>query len=296
MSLPLVSVIIPFFNVEPFLRETIESVFNQDYTNWQLILVDDGSTDDSTTIAKEYASKFPSKVFYTNHPAKENRGVCATRNLGIKNAIGEIIAFLDSDDVWSRKKLSEQIGLVLKYPNVAMFCEASVYWYSWDQTNKKDDIVFVGVPADHIYQPPYLALHLYPLKKAAAPCPSSIIIRRELLNKIGGFEEIFVGKVAFFEDQAFLFKVYMNAPVFVSSSSNNFYRIHKKSAMAPAREQREYKRAGVKFFLIWAKTYLNRNGNANREIVAVLNKALDKYESNLIRKIWKKFKSTFYRV
>ncbi len=61
---PLVSVIVPFFNGEEFLAETIESVLEQEYTNWELLLIDDGSTNKSTEIAKDFAFKYPDKVFY----------------------------------------------------------------------------------------------------------------------------------------------------------------------------------------------------------------------------------------
>jgi glycosyltransferase involved in cell wall biosynthesis len=62
-NMPLVSVVIPFFNAEIYLKETIESVLNQDYTDWELILIDDGSSDGSTSIAKEYAEKYLHKIF-----------------------------------------------------------------------------------------------------------------------------------------------------------------------------------------------------------------------------------------
>ncbi|MBD0332076.1 MAG: glycosyltransferase family 2 protein, partial [Chitinophagaceae bacterium] len=71
---PLVSIVTPFLNVEVFLRDTIESVLEQDYKNWELILVDDGSTDRSTEIAKEYASQYPRQIFYYEHENHSNLG------------------------------------------------------------------------------------------------------------------------------------------------------------------------------------------------------------------------------
>ena len=93
---PLVSVITPVFNVESFLRETIASVLNQQYTNWELILIDDGSTDGSAEIAKSYSSKFPGKIFYYEHEDHVNRGASPSRNLGLAKVKGELISFLDS--------------------------------------------------------------------------------------------------------------------------------------------------------------------------------------------------------
>ncbi|MDJ0799822.1 MAG: glycosyltransferase family 2 protein, partial [Calothrix sp. MO_167.B12] len=96
-----ISCIIIFFNAgEQFFIEAIESVFAQTYENWELLLVDDGSTDGSTEIALRYAQKYPEKVRYLEHKEHQNRGMSATRNLGIRHAKGEYITFLDADDVW----------------------------------------------------------------------------------------------------------------------------------------------------------------------------------------------------
>lgn len=293
MSLPLVSIIVPFLNVEEFIKETIESVLAQEYQNWQLILIDDGSTDNSTIIAKDYSNRFPDKVLYLEHYGHLNKGVCASRNLGIKKAKGELVAFLDSDDVWKREKLSEQIALVKKYPQVSMFCESSIYWKTWEQGEDVDTTVQVGVETDKIYQPPYLALNLYPFKKkASAPCPSSILIKKSAMKEIGGFEESFVGRVAFIEDQAFLFKAYLHLPVYVSSACNNYYRLRRKSAMEVAREKRRYKRYGQYVFFKWAKSYAKAKKINLKELDEALKNAIRKYKPRLLHQAWEKLTIT----
>ena len=99
-SKPLVSGIIIFLNAEKFIEEAIDSVFAQTYDNWELLLVDDGSTDRSTKIAQQYAQHYLAKVRYLEHENHQNLGMSATRNLGIRNVKGKYIAFLDADDVW----------------------------------------------------------------------------------------------------------------------------------------------------------------------------------------------------
>src|SRR5713226_10047705 len=94
----LVSVIMIFLDEEKFIREAIESVFPQTYDNWELLLVDDGSTAGSTDIARRYAEQHPGKVRYLDHEGHRNRGMSASRNLGIRHARGDYIAFLDADD------------------------------------------------------------------------------------------------------------------------------------------------------------------------------------------------------
>src|SRR6266542_3309857 len=96
----LVSVVVPFWNASAFLEEAIASVFAQTFQSWELLLIDDGSSDGSTEIAKRYAERFPGRVRYFEHERHANRGVAASRNLGVRHAKGPYIAFLDADDVW----------------------------------------------------------------------------------------------------------------------------------------------------------------------------------------------------
>src|SRR5688572_13258936 len=90
---PLVTAITIFLNAERFFEEAIKSVFDQTYDQWELLLVDDGSTDGSTQIARWYAEGFPGKVRLLEHPGHENRGMSASRNLGLEHARGEYVAF-----------------------------------------------------------------------------------------------------------------------------------------------------------------------------------------------------------
>ncbi|MEI6332277.1 MAG: glycosyltransferase family A protein [Pseudanabaena sp. ELA645] len=108
-KLPMISVIIPFYNRELYLAEAVESVLNQTYTNTELILVDDGSTDKSAAIARSY----PVKYHY-----QTNKGIGAARNAGISLATGDFFAFLDSDDIWTRDKLAKQMAAFEANPNL----------------------------------------------------------------------------------------------------------------------------------------------------------------------------------
>src|SRR5690348_1999757 len=105
---PLVSVIMIFLNAEKFMEEAIESVLAQGYSNWELCLVDDGSCDSSTSLARHYARLYPEKVCYLEHDEHQNRGTGPSRNLGIQAASGEYVTFLDADDVWLPHKLEQQ--------------------------------------------------------------------------------------------------------------------------------------------------------------------------------------------
>src|SRR5919107_1887161 len=108
-SRPLVSTVVAFLNGERFIEEAIESVLAQTYDNWELLLVDDGSTDGSTRIALQCAEQYPAKVRYLEHLGHQNCGMSASRNLGVSRAKGQYIAFLDADDVWLPHKLQQQV-------------------------------------------------------------------------------------------------------------------------------------------------------------------------------------------
>ena len=110
-SMPLVSVITPSYNSLTFIRETIESVQAQSYPHWEMIIVDDQSKDDSVHVIQRYAEQDPRIKLI---PLTQNVGAADARNVAIKQAKGDYIAFLDSDDVWLPTKLAEQIAFMQK--------------------------------------------------------------------------------------------------------------------------------------------------------------------------------------
>jgi teichuronic acid biosynthesis glycosyltransferase TuaG len=112
MSSGLVSVIMPAYNAEKYIVETIESVIDQIYTNWELIVIDDGSTDNTATIVKEYAAK-DNRIRYIQ---QSHQRQARARNNGLLHASGELIAFLDADDIWMPDKLEVQVELMNRYP------------------------------------------------------------------------------------------------------------------------------------------------------------------------------------
>ena len=118
MKEELVSIITPVYNCEKFLPKTIESVIDQTYKNWELLLVDDCSTDKSSKTAKEYQKK-DKRIKYIK--LKENSGAAVARNTALENSKGRFIAYLDSDDLWSKEKLKKQIDFMIKN-NYAFTC------------------------------------------------------------------------------------------------------------------------------------------------------------------------------
>lgn len=141
---PLVSIITPVYNAEPFLAETVNSVLVQSYENWELFLLDDGSSDRSRDMIKSFAAQDDRirAVFLTG-----NEGAARTRNAGIQLANGRFIAFLDSDDVWFAEKLPRQIPFMIK--NDISFCLTDYCKMSEDGSIVSEPL---GMPAKMTYE------------------------------------------------------------------------------------------------------------------------------------------------
>jgi glycosyltransferase involved in cell wall biosynthesis len=273
--MPRVSAIIIFYNGERYFAEAIDSVLAQNFRDFELLLVDDGSTDGSTAIARDYEARHPGRVRYLEHPGHANRGMSATRNLGLAHAQGEYVAFIDADDRWHPDKLADQIGIMDRHPELAAVCGTVRYWYSW--AGRKDVDVPTGHVQDRLVPPPEASLALYPLGKAAAPCPSDLMLRRDVVMALGGFEEHFTGPRQMYEDQGFLAKLYISAPVWFASKVWLDYRQHADSIVS------EVKRGGGvaevrHYFLRWFETYLAGRPEPNDpRVIRALNRALRPY-------------------
>jgi glycosyltransferase involved in cell wall biosynthesis/SAM-dependent methyltransferase len=278
---PLVSVIIIFFNAKKYIWEAITSVFNQRYSNWELLLVDDGSTDGSTEIARQYVELYPDKVRHLEHERHQNRGMSATRNLGIRNAKGDYIAFLDADDLWFPEKLERQVAIMQSYPDAAMLYGATQYWYGWTgnpEDIQRDYIPNLDVEPDRLYPAATLSTLLYPLGKGCAPCPSDLLLRRKMVEQIGGFEDHFRGPYQLYEDQGFLAKMYLKHAVFVSSECWDRYRIHPESCVSTVTGSGKYDTVR-QYFLDWFEQYLSREGYKEGPVWHALQEALLPYRS-----------------
>jgi glycosyltransferase involved in cell wall biosynthesis/SAM-dependent methyltransferase len=249
-----------FLNAERFMEEAIASVYAQTYTDWELILVDDGSTDASTAIALRHVEEGGGQVRYAEHDGHVNRGMSPSRNHGIHQARGQLIAFLDADDVWEPAKLEEQVAILTAEPRAAAVFGAPLYWRRWnpDEEEGSDDIPGLGCEAGVLIEPPALSFSLAPLGEGPVPCPSDVMVRREAVSRVGGFEPRFRGA---YEDTAFFVKLFLREPVITADRQWTRYRLHPDSCMALAVKERRYQSIRL-FFLNWFEEYLSRHGLA----------------------------------
>jgi glycosyltransferase involved in cell wall biosynthesis/SAM-dependent methyltransferase len=271
---PLVSVVVIFLDEERYLGEAVESVLAQTYDAWELLLVDDGSTDGSTELARAYADREPGRVRYLEHPGHRNLGMSASRNRGLREARGEYVAFLDADDIWMPAKLADQVALIEAHPMAAAAYGPSEWWYSWtgDPADARRDFIYpLGVETERVIQPPSL-LTSYLKRQATTPCPSSILVRREVAIGVGGFEESFCGDAQLYEDQVFLAKLHTAVPVVVGTACWTRYRQRPDSCVASVKRAGG-DRAVRRRFLAWLEGYLRSKGIMDPELWSAVRSA-----------------------
>lgn len=257
---PCVSVVTIFHDAERFLADSIESVLEQSFRDWELILVNDGSSDGSVAIARRYVDRFPDRLRLVEHPGGVNRGMSASRNLGISVARGRYIALLDADDVYLPGKLEHQVALLDSLPDVGVAFGRTQLWRSWtgDPADAhRDSFRSVGVPPGTIVRPPdFIPLVVRSL--AALPCTCGVLMRRDAVLRAGGFEESFRGM---FEDQVFFYRIFANEQVIIDGRFLDRYRQHDASWSHQSLASGAWKRgaelsASRRAFLEWLEVFL----------------------------------------
>lgn len=253
---PRVSVIVIFLDAGDFLAEAIESVRAQSLTSWESCSSTTVRCDASTATARRYADEEPWRISYFEHPEHANRGMSASRNLGIRHARAGLLSFLDADDALHPTALEEQAALLTALPDVGLVYGALEYWYSWTGAaadRSRDFVHALRVPPETRFDPPEL-LTLFLQNRAFVP--SGVLVRRGVVEEVGGFEESFRD---LFEDQAFAAKVCLASPVYVSGRCWYRYRQHQDSYCLRAKREGRYTPAREPF-LRWLAGYLEARG------------------------------------
>jgi glycosyltransferase involved in cell wall biosynthesis len=254
---PLVSVVMPIYNVSAYLAEAIESVRAQTYPNWELLLCDDGSTDGSSEIAARYAALDPEQIRHLAHEGRANLGASAARNLGLRHARGEIIAMLDGDDVWLPEKLEAQIAILESRPDADALYGATLYWHSWTGAREdaaRDYFPQAGIPSGTLLAPRELITKLL-RREIMSPCTCSMVVRAEAVRRAGGFVDEFR---YIYTDQAFYARLSLVASVLYVDRCWDRYRLHPASSYSTVQRTGEGREARLRF-LSWLESYLARD-------------------------------------
>ncbi|MEK9180242.1 MAG: glycosyltransferase family 2 protein [Patescibacteria group bacterium] len=171
---PLVSIITPAHNAGPYLRDTIGSVLSQTYNNFEHIIVDDGSTDDTAEVVRSFTDP---RIKYMS---QKNSGQSSARNAAIKVAKGKYIALLDADDIFYPEKLSEQVAYMEQHPDCE-FCYCKIHHFFHE---KPHDRYYFAMehPSGYLFGKLLVSNFINPL---------SAMVRREVFEKHGAFEPKF---------------------------------------------------------------------------------------------------------
>lgn len=180
--IPLVSVIIPVYNAEKFIGPAIQSVLNQTFSNYEIIVINDGSTDGTREVLKSFVGKI-------RYLSQKNKGPSAARNLGIQIARGDLICFLDADDLWVSDKLEVQVTFMENHPDIGLLCSdheefdhKRIVLQSF--LKKKEDSLGSNIIGKIPIDDPFLKLIL--LNFISTP---TVMVRKKCFDKIGIFDE-----------------------------------------------------------------------------------------------------------
>jgi glycosyltransferase involved in cell wall biosynthesis len=277
--MPKVSIIMPFHNAAPYLTEAIGSVRAQTLHDWELIIIDDASTDGGHRFAEEaMASDNRIRLLVTGKAAP--RGAATARNLGLQAARGEFVAFLDADDLFEPHKLLTEVTSLTQHPEAAMVYGPTRWWYPGAEC--RDWTEDMGREANRLHPPPSLLCTVLIMQKGRqVPCTCAVMIRKTALDIVGGFHEGF----RLYEDQTLWVKLFLRFPVFVSERCVACYRQHFNSVSAEAERQGLYQRFGVHSarlaFLRWIERYVAESGIYSRRISRCLRIAQAPYQTKL---------------
>lgn len=257
--MPKVSIITPLYNGSKTLLETAESVLSQDYRDWEWILMDDGSKDETQEIARSISQKNSDRVFYFEHASNKNFGTSYTRNRAVEKSKGEILAFIDQDDIWNNNRLSHQLHIFEKLTDCAMIWSPALYWYK--------DRSFVQPVKYHgkdlnvgIYEPPeFIEIFLHELK--GTPLPSASLVLKKSFNEVNGYEESIKGSedIVLWLKLARKFKIYFDSEVLIK------YRKHQDSTLRRANLKGEMDEWNLTFYK-WVIEFLKNNSGSKKLI------------------------------
>ena len=292
---PRVSIVTPFLNAGTFIQEAIESVLAQTYAHWELLLVDDGSTDESTSIAQAFAAAHPDRIHYLTHQGRVNEGASASRNLATRVARGEYVAFLDADDVYLPRKLEEQVPLLDARPDVGMLYGGTQYWHSWTgrPEDRARDWVWrrYGVAPNATVAPPRL-LATFLRDGGTVPCMGSVLARREAIEHVGGWEESFRDIC---DDQVFHAKLSLKVPIFIADGCWDRYR-QRDGSVCHTVKQAGQTDAAFKRYLSWLEGYLSQQRVADPDVRAALRAALRQYRHPWMHRLERRARQQAARV
>ena len=283
--------IITIFRNAPlgFFQEAIDSVLAQTENRWELLFVDDGSTDESPEVARRAVAAHPERMRLLTHPGRGHRGMSASRNLGLQAASGEFVAFLDADDIYLPEKLERQLEVLEVHPEAGLVFGPTLHWWSWtdDPADRgRDSVRRLGVAPESVVPAPEL-VRAYLQRRADTPATCGVLVRRAAITAVGGFDARFPD---LYEDQAFLFKLLLVETAYVEAQAWDRYRRHPE-AMCEVRIRTgdhadDYSvTAPRRYFLEWLDEYFDLTAVDDAGLRRLLRRELWPYRHPRLRRM-----------
>ncbi|MFV8342093.1 glycosyltransferase family 2 protein [Flavobacterium sp. XS2P39] len=230
MSIPQVSVIIPTYNRAHLISETLDSVIMQTYTNWECIIVDDRSSDNTFEVVGNYLKK-DSRFQYFERPIERQKGASTCRNLGFEISKGSYIQYLDSDDLISENKLQEQMAIL---KNASSNSIATCKWGRFSNIYN-DKIIFDNFESYHSFDSAQTFLTALANSKGYFPI-HSYLIKRNLIENSGGWNEY----LSLNDDGEFMMRLIVNVEkVCFSSKAYAYYRFGDASNLSSFNQEQK---------------------------------------------------------
>lgn len=286
--MPECSIIMTSYNYSRYISEAIDSVLAQSFSDWELIVVDDGSTDNSIEIINTYVEKFPEKVFLFTHRNNINLGIKSSYELAFTKVKGKYIAFLESDDCWHSQCLEKKIEAMNKFPECSLvYSDLMLIGNNLDKNNRYEDYLkycrFVGKKLSKTPQDIYNIL----LLRNPIVSFSNIVIRKDVLEYIILLEEHQI-----WSDWQLLIQASLKGKFFYIRDKLVLWRIHSESYNFKYMKNNDTKKEGALFKVdlnIIIKDRIDKNDND--KVIRYLY-----YPNTITYKIWQFFHNIRFAV
>jgi len=244
---PLVSIIIPCYNREKYISDAINSVLNQSYSNIEIIVVDDGSTDQSVSIVSKYHDQVKLIV-------QPNGGVNSARNRGFAESSGEYVIFLDSDDWFSPNLVEQHIATSQKFPNVSIYCSDAVFV---DQAGQQSEVISCNWP-----DKPDRPIELFLLNPP--PFPACEMYKRAAVEENGGYDEAMLASA----DSDLRLRIVLNGGLVIKTPGA--YAVYRTVENSITKNHRKVHKYGI----ILANKLISLYAQNDQNLMKLLNRRL----------------------
>ena len=213
-----ISIIMPAYKAASYIEKTLESLGNQTYTNWELVVVEDGTDDGTKTIVDRFSQEVNQNVIYFKNEV--NKGVSATRNVAASLATSYWLAFLDSDDIWHKDHLSVLMETALNNPEHEVFYSTHTKFYA----DVDKELLLKSIADEKLEDPPFLSKNLpTALFNGYMVQPSTMMLTSSVFHSIHGFDE----NLRYVEDFHLYFKILTKGYKFIYTKKNtSFYKVN----------------------------------------------------------------------